>query len=139
MKSFKIISAGAILMMVLSIGFSTAASARDEVGKGWLVVRGSKLGSGPNSPKSYADESDAGNGTLNDVSVLCANMNANQAQTLVNTDGTRAWGAAWASALSTAIINKGGHLYKDGLTDNPNHCVISGLTAKDLANVFSNF
>jgi hypothetical protein len=142
MKAINIVRASAIFATLLSIGLSSSASAHgDEIDKGWLMIRGSKGGFGPNKPKNYQDESDSGNGKLNDVSILCSiSSDPGKAAAVIASDGTRVWPAgSWATALSTAVINKGGHVYKDPLDNNPNHCVIYGLTAADLANVFSNF
>jgi len=48
------------------------------------------------------------------------------AAALIATDTTRVWGP-FMSGNTTTVINYGGHVLKDPLPGNPNHCLINGL------------
>src|SRR5690606_26886427 len=88
-----------------------------------MLVRGGAA----NTDANYAKEDQDINGRLQGVSVLCASAGNQTAAALVATDTTRVWGP-YMTGNSTTVINYGGHVVKDPLPGNPNHCLINGLS-----------
>ena len=113
--------AAAILFAALACGGVSSAQA-EEVGKGVLIVRGGAA----NTDANYAKEEQDANGRLEHVSALCASAGNQTAAALIATDTTRVWGP-FMSGNTTTVINYGGHVLKDPLPGNPNHCLINGL------------
>jgi hypothetical protein len=113
--------AACILFATLCAGSISPAQAA-EVGKGVLIVRGGAA----NTDANYAKEDQDSNGRLERISALCASSGSQTAAALVASDTTRVWGA-FMSGNTTTVINSGGHVLKDPLPGNPNHCLINGL------------
>jgi hypothetical protein len=111
-----------ILFAALCLGSVSPAQA-EEIGKGVLIVRGGAA----NTDANYDKEDRDVNERLQGVSALCASSGSQTAAALVATDTTRAWGA-YMSGNTTTVINYGGHVVKNALKGNPNHCLINGLS-----------
>lgn len=109
-----------LLLSALAAGAVQAA----EVGKGVLIVRGGAA----NTDNNYRKEDRDSNDRLYRVSALCASSGNQTPAALVATDTGWAFGATYMSGSSTTVINYGGHVVKDPLPGNPNHCLINGLT-----------
>lgn len=108
-----------LLLAALLVGQAQAA----EVGKGVMIVRG-----GPaNADSNYKKEERDSNDRLHRVSILCASSGNQTPAALVATDTGWAFGTTYMSGSTTAVINYGGHVVKDPLPGNPNHCLINGL------------
>ncbi|MFP6800893.1 MAG: hypothetical protein VCA39_17495 [Pseudomonas sp.] len=118
--------AACILLAALCAGSVSPAQAED-VAKGVLIVRGGAA----NTNANYDKEDQDSNGRLRQVSALCASSGSQTAAALVATDTTRVWGA-YMSGNTTTVINLGGHVVKDPLRGNPNHCLINGLTLSQI-------
>lgn len=113
---------------------SFAAFAGDPAPKGWLMVRDGAA----TTKDNYANEESDSNGTLDGVSVLCADTHDTPAdiQKLVATDRTRTWKANPGVASTTTAINLGGKVIKDPKKGNPNHCLINGLKTSQITGIW---
>lgn len=126
LNAYKALTAG-ILLVALNAAGMASAQAGEEVQKGVLIVRGGAANTDANYDKEDRDSNDR----LQGVSILCARRSSQTAAELVQTDRSRAWGN-YMSGSSTAVINYGGHVVTDPLPQNPNHCLINGLTLAQL-------
>ncbi|RDD81088.1 hypothetical protein DVJ77_12175 [Dyella tabacisoli] len=102
--------------------------------KGWLMVRDGAA----NTNANYANEDSDINGRLTGVSVLCKNIADTPVtvNALIATDATRVWGAARNVGGVTTVVNLGGKVVIDPQTNNPNHCVINGLTLSQIKGIW---
>ncbi|HVI56641.1 MAG TPA: hypothetical protein VM621_16490 [Luteibacter sp.] len=118
------------------LGLSCPALARngDPAPKGWLLVRSGAA----NTDANYDKEDSDSNGKLHGVSVLCAGISDTPAkvQQLIATDGTRVWGPNRGVAQASTAINLGGNVVLDALPNNPNHCLINGLTVSKIKGIW---
>jgi hypothetical protein len=110
------------MLLTALLGDSISLAKAEDIGKGVLIVRGGAA----NSEANYDKEDRDINGRLQGVSALCANSGNQTASALIQTDNTRTW-EAYMSGNTTTVINYGGHVVKDPLDGNPNHCLINGL------------
>lgn len=131
MKRVKAISAACSLLCIV---FAAAAAAGNPAPKGWLVLRDGAA----NTDANYAKEDRDINGKLQGVSVLCADKSdtAQNVQALIASDQTRAWGVNPGRTRVSTIVNLGGQVVTDPLPNNPNHCLINGLTLPQIKGVW---
>lgn len=121
LKARKSLTTG-ILFAALIAGSVSSAQAED-VAKGVLIVRDGAA----NTDANYQNQERDSNDRLDRVSALCARSNNQTVVALVATDTTRVW-VGPMSGNTTTVIKHGGHVVKDPLPGNPNHCLINGLT-----------
>jgi hypothetical protein len=113
-----------------------APSFAGNVPKGALIVRDGAA----NTDANYANQDKDPNGRLQQVSALCSagaeQRDRANAQSLIGTDDTRTWAATYGTAQVSTIINLDGKVVTDPLTNNPYHCLISGLTVPKMKGVW---
>lgn len=124
----KTIITTALVTCLLGLSCSAFAKNGDPAPRTWLLARSGAANTNPN----YANEEEDINGNLERVSVLCKDIEETRVEVakLVKTDKTRDWGAGptwWVSTVSTAM-GQGGSVVIDVQDNNPNHCLINGLT-----------
>jgi hypothetical protein len=124
----------AVFTCLLGLSFSALARNGDPVPKGYLVVRDGATTTNAN----YANQDTDSNDRLQRVSALCADLSdtAGNVAALIATDGTHAWGAAHGVSRASTVINLGGNVVIDAQTNNPNHCLISGLKLSQIKGIW---
>jgi hypothetical protein len=58
------------------------------------------------------------------------------AAALVATDHTRQWGDTYMQGNASTVINLSGNVVKDPLPNNPNHCLIHGLSVGQIKGIW---
>jgi len=124
----------ALITCLLGLACPVSAKNGDPAPKGWLLVRSGVA----NATANYDKEDSDSNDKLQGVSVLCADITETAAnvQNLINTDGTRVWGVNRGLARASTVINLKGNVVIDAMPNNPNHCLINGLTVSQIKGIW---
>jgi len=124
----------ALITCLLGLACPALAKNGDPAPKGWLLVRSGVA----NATANYDKEDSDSNDKLQGVSVLCADITetAVNVQNLINTDGTRVWGVNRGLTRASTVINLKGNVVIDAMPNNPNHCLINGLTVSQIKGIW---
>lgn len=125
-----------LITCLLGLSCSAFAKNGDPVPGTWLMVRSGAA----NTDGNYDGEDKDINGKLEQVSALCKDVEETSVEVakLVKSDKTRNWGVGptwWVSKASTAT-GQGGKVVIDAQTNNPNHCLISGLKIGNMKGIW---
>jgi hypothetical protein len=110
---------------------SGVVQAADNLPKGWRMVRAGAA----NTDANYGKEGRDPNGKLQHVSALCG-PDQMTAAALVATDHTRQWDGNYMQGNATTAVNLKGNVVRDPLPNNPNHCLIEGLTVSQIKGIW---